>query len=244
VWKNYNYQDYQGQQYQALVKQYVDPRVEMVARLHREDEMVQAAHRIRGVNHQDRQILIISQLPIEELRPTLLTTLKDYTKMTGQAEDLIESACDYLLQEDGYFNLNHLKALLSGTLVNSAIKNTLYSTSDQRQSGSGFPSDSSLQRQMKRFARLRELKKSLVTVEIRGKDQGGGGTWSYVYHEEPLSTEQVERIQVEYKQQVLEQQPEVKAEQVWVRMELEAIEVESLVSPTSEVGWEVDIGSG
>ena len=70
VWKNYNYQDYQGQQYQALVKQYVDPRVEMVARLHREDEMVQAAHRIRGVNHDDRQILIISQLPIEELKAT------------------------------------------------------------------------------------------------------------------------------------------------------------------------------
>lgn len=244
VWKNYNYQDYQGQQYQALVKQYVDPRVEMVARLHREDEMVQAAHRIRGVNHDDRQILIISQLPIEELRPTLLTTLKDYTKITGQSEDLIESACDYLLQEDGYFNLNRLKSLLSETLVNSAIKNTLYSSSDQRQSRSGFPSDSSLQRQMKRFARLRELQKSRVTVQIRGQDQGGGGTWSYVYHEEPLSSEQEKRIQAEYKQQVLEQQPEVKAEQIWVRIELETVEVGSLVASTSEVGWGEDVGYG
>ena len=168
-----NYQDYQGQQYQALVKQYVDPRVEMVARLHREDEMVQAAQRIRGVNNDDRQILIISQLPIEELRPTLLTTLKDYTKITGQAEDPIESACDYLLQEDGYFNLNRLKSLLSGTLVNCAIKNTLYSPSDQRPSLSGFGSDSSLQRQIKWFARLSELQKSRVTVQIRGQDQGG-----------------------------------------------------------------------
>ena len=50
VWKNYNYQ---GQKYQALVRQYVDQRVEQVA------------HRIRGVTHQDREILIISQLTIE-----------------------------------------------------------------------------------------------------------------------------------------------------------------------------------
>ena len=62
VWKNYNYQ---GQKYQALVRQYVDQRVEQVAQLFGEDEMIQAAHRIRGVTHQDREILIISQLPIE-----------------------------------------------------------------------------------------------------------------------------------------------------------------------------------
>ena len=244
VWKNYNYQDYQGQQYQALVKQYVDPRVEMVARLHREDEMVQAAHRIRGVNHQDRQILIISQLPIEELRPTLLTTLKDYTKMAGQTEDLIESACDYLLQEDGYFNLNRLKSLLSETLVNPAIKNTLYSPSDQRQSLSGFPSDSSLQRQMKRLARLRELQKSRVTVEIRGQDQGGGGTWNCIYHEEPLSAEQVERIQVEYQEMKLREKPELRADEVKVRVDPELATVERPLIVGVEYGREANVGYG
>ena len=206
--------------------------------------MVQAAHRIRGVNHDDRQILIISQLPIEELRPTLLTTLKDYTKMTGQAEDPIESACDYLLQEDGYFNLNRLKALLSGTLVNSAIKNTLYSTSDQRQSLSGFPSDSSLQRQMKRLARLRELQKSRVTVEIRGQDQGGGGTWNCIYHEEALSAEQVERIQVEYQEMKLREKPELRADEVKVRVDPELASVERPLIVGAEYGREANVGYG
>ena len=206
--------------------------------------MVQAAHRIRGGNHQDRQILIISQLPIEELRPTLLTTLKDYTKITGQAEDPIESACDYLLQEDGYFNLNRLKSLLSGTLVNSAIKNTLYSPSDQRQSLSGFGSDSSLQRQMKRLARLRELQKSRVSVEIRGQAQGGGATWSYVYHEEALSVEQVERIQVEYQEMKLTEKPELRADEVKVRVEPELAAVESPFIMEAEYGREEDVGYG
>ena len=94
VWRNYAYQDWDGQQYQALVRQYVDARVEMVARLHREDEMVQAAHRIRGVNNDDRQILIISQLPIEELKATSLTTLQDYANLQGQETDVVESGLD------------------------------------------------------------------------------------------------------------------------------------------------------
>jgi hypothetical protein len=224
VWKNYGYQDWDGHQYQALVRQYVDSRVEMVARLHREDEMVQAAHRIRGVNNDDRQILIISQLPIEELKPTSLTTLQDYASGQGQETDNVESGLDWLLEDRGYFSANQLKALLSQSSDNSAIKNTIYSRSVGSQSQSRFPSFRTLERRVKRRADLWGLKQSRVTVERRGIKQGGGATSYYVYHDEPLTESQIEAIKAEYKEMTLKEQPELTAEQVWVSVAQELAE--------------------
>ncbi len=89
---------------------------------------------------------------------------------------------------------------------------------------------------MKRFARLRELKKSRVTVETRGQDQGRGATWSYVYHEERLSAEQVERIQVEYQEMKLTE------DEVKVRIEPELAVVEWPSFMEAEYGSEGDVG--
>ena len=97
---------------------------------------------------------------------------------------------------------------------------------------------------MKRLARLRELKKSRVTVEIRGQDQGGGATWSYVYHEEALSVEQVERIQVEYQEMKLTENPELTADQVKVRVEPELATVEWPFFMGAEYSKEEDVGYG
>ena len=226
VWKHYNYQDWDGQQYQALVRQYVDSRVEMVARLHREDEMVQAAHRIRGVNNDDRQILIISQLPIEELKATSLTTLQDYASGQGQETDEVESGLDWLLEDRGYFSANQLKSLLSERTDNSAIKNTIYSRSVERQSQSGFPSFRTLERRVERYGSLRQLGRSRINVYQRGTEQGGGATWCYVYHDGPLTEAQIEAIKVEYKELTLKEKPELTAEQVWVSVDQVVVEAQ------------------
>ena len=97
---------------------------------------------------------------------------------------------------------------------------------------------------MKRLARLRELQKSRVTVEIRGQDQGGGAAWSYVYHEEALSVEQVERIQVEYQEMKLREKPELRADEVKVRVEPELASVESPFIMVAEYGREANVGYG
>ena len=95
---------------------------------------------------------------------------------------------------------------------------------------------------MKRFARLRELKKSRVTVETRGQDQGRGATWSYVYHEERLSAEQVKRIQVEYQEMKLTEKPELTEDEVKVRIEPELAVVEWPSFMEAEYGSEGDVG--
>ncbi len=244
VWKNYNYQDYQGQQYQAQVRQYVDPRVEQVARLFREDEMVQAAHRIRGVNHQDREILIISQLPIEELKPTCLTTLKDYAQNQGQKIDAIESGLDWLLEDQGYFNAKQLKSLLSETNVNLAIKNNINSQTDERESQYRFVSDSTLERRVKKQAEILGLRRSRVTVEVRDAERGGGATHCYVYHQDPLTAEQVEEIKAWYQLLALADDPLLRPDQVAVSLEPEMVAVESPFEPPSGIRWDEDVGFG
>jgi hypothetical protein len=244
VWKNYGYQDWDGQQYQALVRQYVDARVEMVARLHREDEMVQAAHRIRGVNNDDRQILIISQLPIEELKATSLTTLQDYASGQGQETDEVESGLDWLLEDRGYFSANQLKSLLSQTPITSVIKNTIYSRDAVSQSQSGFPSFSTLERRVKKRANLLGLKQSRVTVERRGIRQGGGATSYYVYHDEPLTEAQIEAIKAEYKELTLKENPELTAEQVWVSVDQVLAEIGPIYSHLTEANRGKNVNYG
>ena len=81
-------------------------------------------------------------------------------------------------------------------------------------------------------------------MQIRGQDQGGGATWSYVYHEEPLSVEQEERIQVEYQEMAVREKPELTEDQVKVRVEPELAAVESPFIMEAEYGREEDVGYG
>ena len=206
--------------------------------------MVQAAHRIRGVNHQDREILIISQLPIEELKPTCLTTLKDYAQNQGQKIDAIESGLDWLLEDQGYFNAKQLKSLLSETNVNLAIKNNINSPTDERESQYRFVSDSTLERRVKKQAEILGLRRSRVTVEIRDAERGGGATHCYVYHQDPLTAEQVEEIKAWYQLMALADDPLLRPDQVTVSLEPEMVAVESPFGPPSGIRWAEDGGFG
>ena len=61
------------------------------------------------------------------------------------------------------------------------------------------PSYGTQRRRLIKWARLRELNKSRVTVEWRGIKQGGGATSYYVYHQERLTEAQIEAIKARYK---------------------------------------------
>ena len=155
-----------------------------------------------------------------------MTTLQDYASGQGQETDEVESGLDWLLEDRGYFSANQLKSLLSERTDNSAIKNTIYSRSVERQSQSGFPSFRTLERRVERYGSLRQLGRSRINVYQRGTEQGGGATWCYVYHDGPLTEAQIEAIKVEYKELTLKEKPELTAEQVWVSVDQVVVEAQ------------------
>ena len=61
------------------------------------------------------------------------------------------------------------------------------------------PSYRTQTRRLIKWARLRGLHKSPVTLMKRSLDQGGGTTWCYVYHQERLTEAQIETIKARYK---------------------------------------------
>lgn len=83
VWRRYAYKDSEGNGMEAQVWEFCDDRLNLILRTHREHEMIQAAHRIRPLLTAGKTIYLLSNLPIEELPPTQLTTLD---KLAGNGE--------------------------------------------------------------------------------------------------------------------------------------------------------------
>jgi hypothetical protein len=65
--------------------------------------------------------------------------------------------------------------------------------------GEDSPSYGTQTRWLIKWARLRGLHKSPVTLIKRSMDQGGGTTWCYVYHLGELTQEQMVEIKARYK---------------------------------------------
>jgi hypothetical protein len=77
VWRQYAYRASDGSGMEALVWEFEDERLNLILHTYRESEMIQAAHRIRPLLHTERTIYLLSNLPIEALPPTRLTTLDE-----------------------------------------------------------------------------------------------------------------------------------------------------------------------
>jgi Domain of unknown function (DUF3854) len=200
-WERYPYRDCNGHSYEVKQRRYVDERVELLSRLFKEDELVQAAHRVRPLLHEGRHIYLLTNLPLNELPPTRLVTL-DALAATLDATpkpvdhrghltfDFFNDFTKGFLAENGVVWLESLKPVLQQTLVKMAIDNS-HGEDDQRQSSCDLPSDSTLKRWLKRLALSEGWNRSTVTVEHRTPDRGGGATWILVYHEEELDEYQV-----------------------------------------------------
>ena len=57
------------------VREFVDPRLNMLMRHFWEHQILQVVHRIRPVRHLNRQVYLFTNLPLEQLPPTQLTNL-------------------------------------------------------------------------------------------------------------------------------------------------------------------------
>jgi hypothetical protein len=77
-WREYQWQDDDGNGRAVEVREYKDKRLNLLLKTYREYEIAQAAHRIRPLLYPgERKIWLLTNLPIDELPPTKLTTLDE-----------------------------------------------------------------------------------------------------------------------------------------------------------------------
>ena len=189
-WREYNYVDCDGNGYEAKVDVYADERVEMLAKIHKEYEIVQAAHRCRPMLHSGRTIYLLTRQPIDDLPPTRLTTVEQLakelsrkshvsTEKKGLTFSKAVQVAETLMEEEGVVWGKRFKAALEQTFFNFT-KEIIYDDGVERQDLYGFPSDETLRRWLKSIAKQEEWNRSQVTIERN--DRGGGASWIVVYH--------------------------------------------------------------
>ena len=77
-WREYQWQDNEGNGRAVEVREYKDKRLNLLLKTYREYEIAQAAHRIRPLLYPgEKRIWLLTNLPIDELPPTKLTTLDE-----------------------------------------------------------------------------------------------------------------------------------------------------------------------
>ena len=86
-WRKYNYKDSDGNQYSVEVKDYNDERLRQIAYLFREAEIIQCARRIRDLLSEGKKIVLLTNLPMDRLWPTRLTTVDELKEEYGLADE-------------------------------------------------------------------------------------------------------------------------------------------------------------
>ena len=78
-WRPYQYREEEtGNGYAVEVREFKDKRLNLLLKTYREYEIAQAAHRIRPLLYPgQKKIWLLTNLPIDELPPTKVTTLKE-----------------------------------------------------------------------------------------------------------------------------------------------------------------------
>ncbi len=114
---------------------YADERVQMLSRIHKEDELVQSAHRIRPMLHPNKTIYLLTNLPIDDLPPTRLVTVNELAQempkveSTGQDEPkqltktMAQGVYAEIIAKEGHIWLESFKAALRQTFFTSTIDN-------------------------------------------------------------------------------------------------------------------------
>lgn len=82
-YRPYQYVDAQGNGYAVEVREYQDERLNMILQTYREQELVQAAHRHRPILYPGKRIVLETNLPLDSLPPSTLTTVKALTVETS-----------------------------------------------------------------------------------------------------------------------------------------------------------------
>jgi len=204
-WIDYNYQDHQGNGYQVKVKVFVDPRVEALYQLTSNLQIQQALHRTRAVNHQDREVLLLTNVPLPDIQPTALLrmdeletdswNLESLSKLQ-QRKQLVKSWVVDMTQQQGYLALRDLKPSSLQTFLISAYNNPL-GKNEERQALTEILPEKNLQRWISEWSKEEGWYKTLISLS-RLAEQGSGTTNFNLYSLEPLNEEAKAEIEASY----------------------------------------------
>ena len=98
-WRPYQYVDVQGNGYAVEVREFKDERLNMILHTYREQELIQAAHRIRPVLYPGKRVHLLMNIPLDELPPSRVTTIKELKVETSEAFRALTSFIEDIVRE-------------------------------------------------------------------------------------------------------------------------------------------------
>jgi hypothetical protein len=96
-WRPYQYTDVQGNGYAVEVREFKDERLNMLLHTYREGELIQAAHRIRPILYSGKHIYLQANLPLAELPPSRVTTIKQLKVETSETFRALTAAVEEMV---------------------------------------------------------------------------------------------------------------------------------------------------
>ena len=202
VWEQYDYRDINGKGYEVQVRRYQDERVERMARIYRESEMVQAAHRVRPVvNSGNREIIILSNIPIPQLAPTHLTSAEELAKSSMPINPTSIKTYKALLREatriskDIMLEFGYIRATLLQSALREWYDDTVNNNTFDDNSGSltvtAFPVLRTLERWVRDIAYEEGWDSLRCTVTNRFDFNGSGAVSIIIFHDGVMGIEDI-----------------------------------------------------
>lgn len=121
-YRSYQYVDAQSNGCAVEVREYKDARLNMILHTYREQELVQAAHRIRPILYPGKRIYLLTNMPLDTLPPSRLTTIKEL--LTETSTEFKEFTA--LIQEIVKVHSGGWKELIMNMSKNQNVISTMY----------------------------------------------------------------------------------------------------------------------
>ena len=184
-WREYQYVDENGNGYAVEVREYKDKRLNLLLKTYREYSIAQAAHRIRPILYPgEKKIWLLTNLPIDELSPTRLTTLDEIIAETDPKFVAFTDEVARIQSEHSGVWREYAKIRIRKRVI--VINNTMYKSAQPN-----FPSVRSIERWFQRAVELLGYESTIITI--------GGNVRLKVWHDGNLDENKIRKLYHEMK---------------------------------------------
>jgi len=185
-WRAYQYADVQGNGYAVEVREFADARLNMLLHTYREQELIQAAHRIRPILSYGNRIILLANLPLNELPPTTVTTYKALSVEASEAFRAFTSIIENFIRE--------YTGVWRRIIINKIWQNqNVINTNNILHSGfAKLPTGGTLQRWFYRATAKLDLVNTTLTCQR--PDAGRGHVTLRVWHNGHLDVDKIRAL--------------------------------------------------
>ena len=179
-WRPYQYREAEtGNGYAVEVREYKDKRLNLLLKTYREYEIAQAAHRIRPLlSLGEKKIWLLTNLPIDELPPTRVTTLKEIIDETDPV--FVE-----FKNEIARIQSQHSGVWMDGAKIRFC-SNVVEYISIYKSAKAKIPAKETLNRWFYKAVELLGYESTIVTI--------GGNVRLKVWHDGNLNIEKIRKL--------------------------------------------------